>query len=151
MLCWWVTTAYDAIFPGLPIASFPVTCMERIRSSTTVDAIGSSPAVGSSYKRTWQKKIDYKFTKTTKKQAKLSDLLVFQKCFRWFSNNNEWNDEISLQLIGHTSGSIVSFVSSFIIERARATRFFMPPDNSDGIRSSTPCTHYMIICITIKY
>lgn len=44
------------------------------------------------------------------------------------------------QLIINTSGSTTSFVSSNIIERARATRFFMPPDNSDGIRSSTPCT-----------
>jgi hypothetical protein len=40
----------------------------------------------------------------------------------------------------NTSGSTTSFVSSNIIERARATRFFMPPDNSDGIRSSTPYT-----------
>jgi len=39
---------------------------------------------------------------------------------------------------GRTSGSIASFVLSNIIDRASATRFFMPPDNSEGKQSSTP-------------
>lgn len=52
VLCWWVTTTYEAIFPGFPRASSPFKWTERMRSSTTVDAIGSNPAVGSSYKRT---------------------------------------------------------------------------------------------------
>lgn len=52
VLCWWVTTTYEAIFPGFPRASSPFEWTERMRSSTTVDAIGSNPAVGSSYKRT---------------------------------------------------------------------------------------------------
>jgi hypothetical protein len=49
VLCWWVTTKYEAIVPGFPMASRPLMCTERIKSSTTVEAIGSNPAVGSSY------------------------------------------------------------------------------------------------------
>lgn len=49
VLCWWVTTTYEAIFPSSLI---PLEWIERMRSSTTVDAIGSSPAVGSSNKMT---------------------------------------------------------------------------------------------------
>ena len=62
--------------------------MERMRSSTTVLATGSSPAVGSSY------------------MMHCSTLLLLDV--------------------------------SWTMARASATRFFMPPDNSDGYRSSTP-------------
>mmetsp|Transcript_11851 Transcript_11851/g.25451 ORF Transcript_11851/g.25451 Transcript_11851/m.25451 type:complete len:110 (-) Transcript_11851:711-1040(-) len=61
-------------------------CRERMRSSTTVDATGSRPAVGSSYIRT---------------------------------------------------RSLSSFISD-TTARARATRFFMPPDSSAGYSFSTP-------------
>lgn len=49
VLCWWVTTMYEAMVPGFPWASWPFIWTERIKSSTTVEAIGSNPAVGSSY------------------------------------------------------------------------------------------------------
>ena len=55
--CWCVTTMYDVI-PLRALGALPfeymsgLSCIERIRSSTTVDATGSRPAVGSSYMMT---------------------------------------------------------------------------------------------------
>lgn len=48
-------------------------------------------------------------------------------------------DDHAMKHLEHTSGSTTSFVVSKIIERAKATLFFIPPDNSEGNRSSTSC------------
>mmetsp|Transcript_69512 Transcript_69512/g.220047 ORF Transcript_69512/g.220047 Transcript_69512/m.220047 type:complete len:365 (+) Transcript_69512:2263-3357(+) len=91
--CWCVTTTYDAMpfsasAPPLCCSCpLPSTLMDRIRSSTTVEAMGSSPAVGSSYMT--------------------------------------------------ISSMSLSTVSSWMMARASATRFFMPPDSSLGNLLST--------------
>lgn len=53
-------------------------------------------------------------------------------------SNQTREEEDKLLAIRHTSGSMDSFVVSHIIDRANATLFFIPPDSSEGNRSSTP-------------
>lgn len=53
-------------------------------------------------------------------------------------SNQTREEEHKLLGIQYTSGSMASFVVSQIIDRANATLFFIPPDSSDGNRSSTP-------------
>lgn len=52
--------------------------------------------------------------------------------------SNQTTEEDKLLAIHRTSGSMDSFVVSHIIDRANATLFFIPPDSSEGNRSSTP-------------
>jgi hypothetical protein len=139
-------------------------CTERIKSSTTVEAIGSSPAVGSSY-RTSCKQTQYlngipthmdlylcdslppslSSSTNQKKQYKqngglqtLSSLTSSAASQNYSPNltQNDWNP------IMGTSCSVCPGLSSDMMARASATLFFMPPDSSEGNRSSTPCLRF---------
>jgi len=139
-------------------------CRERMRSSTTVDATGSSPAVGSSYMITCgpaapisaavlgslgtpacargQQHLGNRsqtaFAHATP-SASCSAVLHTQPLPRHRSSAPRGcRDAPAWAQGGGGTCSEVSFSSSRMMARARATRFFMPPDSSAGISPSTP-------------
>jgi hypothetical protein len=147
------------------MASRPLMCTERIKSSTTVEAIGSNPAVGSSYMTSCSQnqysKIKVQYTWVCLPLTRSLPLQVNQLTEVIQSEWGHWpyHPEFNQPCLrtthpdlhsewwpydNGTSCSVCPGLSLEMIARASATLFFMPPESSEGNRSSTPCLRFKI-------